>query len=241
MPASSSRRSTDGLEDVVGYVFSRPQLLAKALTHRTYSHEHPGEAPLFNERLEFLGDSVLGLLISEELFRRLPDLDEGELSKIKASLVRDVTLASVGEGIKIGRYMRLGKGEERTGGRKKQSVLAAGIEALIAAIYLDGGLESARAAVIRLFDREIQGAIDTGGAYDHKTELQELSHREFGRQPEYRLIEESGPDHEKMFRTAACINGEIVGEGAGRNKKEAEQAAAQDALGRLAAKRAEQV
>ena len=215
MPASSSESSLSSLEEEIGYSFGRTSLPLEALTHRTYSHENPGAAPFFNERLEFLGDSVLGLVISEELFRRFPALDEGKLSKMKAALVRDSMLASVAENIGLGLCIRLGKGEEKTGGRLKPSLLADALEALIAAVYLDGGLDAAKKVIGLLFDEEMRAAAERGGLDDPKTELQEMVHRLSSGPLDYRLVEESGPDHRKTFTIEVVLQGKVAGTGSG--------------------------
>jgi len=233
MPVSSSESSQDNLERVIGYRFSSKTLPLEALTHRTYSHEYPEEAPAFNERLEFLGDAVLGLLVSEELFRRCPEQSEGHLSRIKAGLVRDRTLARVATRLGLGRHIRLGKGEEQTGGRKRTSLLADAMEALLAAVYLDGGLEAARSVLGRVFAAELGTNPCENGLHDPKTMLQEHSHRLFQSTPEYTVVEEHGPDHAKVFKVEVSVGGRTRGRGAGPNKKEAEQAAARKALEEL--------
>jgi len=233
MRASLPRSSPTELEQTIGYSFRNSDLLLQALTHRTFSHEHPEAAPLFNERLEFLGDAVLGLVISEELFGRYPDLNEGVLSKLKAALVRERTLASVARSLNLGDSLRLGRGEEQTGGREKRSLLADAVEALIAAVFLDGGLGAARALIGRFFEGRIEEAAEAGRSFDAKTTLQELAYRLSGQQPEYRLTGESGPDHLKTFAVEVLLQKKVLGQGSGRNKKEAEQAAARAALKRL--------
>jgi len=233
MPASSSESSISSLEEEIGYRFGRSSLPIEALTHRTYSHENPGSAPFFNERLEFLGDSVVGLVIGEELFRRFPELDEGKLSKMKAALVRDKTLASIAEKIGLGLRIRLGKGEEKTGGRRKPTLLADAFEALMAAVYLDGGMTAAKKVIGLLFDEEIAAAADRGGLDDPKTELQELVHRLSSDGPDYRLVEETGPDHDKTFTIEVLLGNRVAGTGSGPNKKEAEKAAARAAIRNL--------
>ncbi len=236
MPVSSSansltnKNSLTELENSIGYFFEREALPLEALTHRTFSHEHPSEARYFNERLEFLGDSVLGMVISEELFKRFPSWNEGKLSKLKAAVVQDKRLALIAGKVNLGAHVKLGKGEELTGGRSKPSLLADAFEALIAAVYLDGGLESARAVILRLFDAEIDDVVKQGGLCDPKTNLQELAHRMFGEQPEYRLVGQSGPDHKKVFHVELILAGQILGDGSGSSKKVAEQEAAKNAL-----------
>jgi ribonuclease-3 len=199
-------------------------LLDRALTHRSFAYENGGLPT--NERLEFLGDSVLGLIVTDTLFRRHPDLPEGNLAKLRAAVVNSRALASVARGLNLGGYVRLGKGEEATGGRDKSSILADTLEAVIGAVYLDGGLDAADALVHRLFDPVIAKSARLGAGLDWKTSLQELTAAEELGGPEY-LVEESGPDHQKSFRAVARIGGQVYGRGEGRSKKEAEQQAAE--------------
>ena len=201
-------------------------LLDRALMHRSFAYENGGLPT--NERLEFLGDSVLGLIVTDTLFRKHPDLPEGNLAKLRAAVVNMRALASVARGLRLGWYVRLGKGEEGTGGRDKSSILADTLEAVIGAVYLDGGLAAADALVHRLFDPVIARSARLGAGLDWKTSLQELTAAEVLGGPEY-LVEESGPDHQKSFRAVAKVGGQIFGEGEGRSKKEAEQQAAEAA------------
>lgn len=201
-------------------------LLDRALTHRSFAYENGGLPT--NERLEFLGDSVLGLIVTDTLFRQYPDLPEGNLAKLRAAVVNMRALAGVARGLRLGGYVRLGKGEEGTGGRDKSSILADTLEAVIGAVYLDCGLEVADALVHRLFDPVIARSARLGAGLDWKTSLQELTAAEDLGVPEY-LVEESGPDHQKSFRAVARIGGQGYGEGEGRSKKEAEQQAAEAA------------
>ena len=200
------------------------QLLDRALTHRSFAYENGGLPT--NERLEFLGDSVLGLIVTDTLYRRHPDLPEGNLAKLRAAVVNSRALAAVARGLRLGCYIRLGKGEEATGGRDKSSILADTLEAVIGAVYLDGGLGPADALVHRLFDPVIARSARLGAGLDWKTSLQELTAAEELGGPEY-LVDESGPDHQKSFRAVAKIGGHVYGEGEGRSKKEAEQQAAE--------------
>ncbi|MDX6196941.1 MAG: ribonuclease [Actinomycetota bacterium] len=203
-----------------------PGLLQRALTHRSYAYEHGGLPT--NERLEFLGDSVLGVIVTDALYRTHPDLPEGQLAKLRASVVNTRALAGVARSLELGKWLRLGKGEEVTGGRDKASILADTMEALIAAVYLDRGLESAAVMVRRLFDPLMLAATEEGAALDWKTSLQELTAARGLGVPEY-VVGESGPDHQKAFTAAAVVQGAVHGEGAGRSKKEAEQQAAEAA------------
>jgi ribonuclease-3 len=202
------------------------ELLTLALTHRSYAYEHGGLPT--NERLEFLGDSVLGIIVTERLYRDHPELPEGQLAKLRASVVNMHALAGVAATLSehgLGAYISLGRGEELTGGREKASILADATEALIGAVYLEHGLETARSLVHRLFGDLLQGAPLLGAGLDWKTSLQELTASEGLGVPEYRIAEE-GPDHLKTFTATAVVGGRELGSGDGRTKKEAEQKAA---------------
>ena len=194
--------------------------------HRSFAYENGGLPT--NERLEFLGDSVLGLIVTDTLFRSHPELPEGQLAKLRAAVVNMRALAGVARGLDLGSYVRLGKGEEGTGGRDKSSILADTLEAVIGAVYLDQGLSAADALVHRLFDPVIARSARLGAGLDWKTSLQELTAAEMLGVPEYH-VEESGPDHQKSFRAFVRIGSETYGEGEGRSKKEAEQQAAEAA------------
>ena len=209
------------------------QLLDRALMHRSFAYENGGLPT--NERLEFLGDSVLGLIVTDTLFRKHPDLPEGNLAKLRAAVVNSRALAGVARGLGLGSYVRLGKGEESTGGRDKSSILADTLEAVIGAVYLDGGMDAADPLVHRLFDPVIARSARLGAGLDWKTSLQELTAAEDLGGPEY-LVEESGPDHQKSFRAVARVGGQVWGEGEGRTKKEAEQQAAEAAWTAISAR-----
>jgi ribonuclease III len=213
------------LEGRLGYHLE-PALLVRALTHRSYAYENGGLPT--NERLEFLGDSVLGLVVTDTLFRIHPDLPEGQLAKLRAAVVQARALAEVARGLGLGAFIRLGRGEEGTGGRDKASILADTLEAVIGAVYLDQGLEAAGELVHRLFDPLIEKSSNLGAGLDWKTSLQELTATEGLGVPEY-LVSETGPDHEKTFTAAARVGGVAYGTGTGRSKKEAEQQAAEAA------------
>ncbi len=202
------------------------ELLDRALMHRSFAYENGGLPT--NERLEFLGDSVLGLIVTDTLFHKHPDLPEGNLAKLRAAVVNSRALAGVARGLGLGSYVRLGKGEESTGGRDKSSILADTLEAVIGAVYLDGGMQAADPLVHRLFDPVIARSARLGAGLDWKTSLQELTAAEELGGPEY-LVDESGPDHQKSFRAVAKVGGQVWGEGEGRTKKEAEQQAAEAA------------
>jgi ribonuclease III len=209
------------------------ELLDRALMHRSFAYENGGLPT--NERLEFLGDSVLGLIVTDTLFRTHPELPEGNLAKLRAAVVNSRALASVARGLRLGCYIRLGKGEESTGGRDKSSILADTLEAVIGAVYLDGGMEAADPLVHRLFDPVIARSARLGAGLDWKTSLQELTAAEDLGSPEY-VVEESGPDHQKSFRAVARVGGQVWGEGDGRTKKEAEQQAAEAAWTAISAR-----
>lgn len=213
------------LEGRLGYKLETA-LLVRALTHRSFAYENGGLPT--NERLEFLGDSVLGLVVTDTLYRIHPDLPEGQLAKLRAAVVNSRALAEVGRGLDLGAFIRLGRGEEGTGGRDKASILADTLEAVIGAVYLDQGLEAAGELVHRLFDPLIEKSSSLGAGLDWKTSLQELTATEGLGVPEY-LVTETGPDHEKTFTAAARVGGVSYGTGTGRSKKEAEQQAAESA------------
>ena len=213
------------LEGRLGYQLETA-LLVRALTHRSFAYENGGLPT--NERLEFLGDSVLGLVVTDTLYRTHPDLPEGQLAKLRAAVVNSRALAEVARGLELGSFVRLGRGEEGTGGRNKASILADTLEAVIGAVYLDQGLSAADELVHRLFDPLIERSAGLGAGLDWKTSLQELSAAESLGVPEY-VITESGPDHEKNFTAAARGGGVTYGTGTGRSKKEAEQQAAETA------------
>jgi len=202
------------------------ELLERALTHRSFAYENGGLPT--NERLEFLGDSVLGVVVTETLYRTHPDLSEGRLAKLRAAVVNARALADVGRTLSLGDYVRLGRGEESTGGRDKASILSDTVEAVIGAVYIDGGFEVATEVVHRLFDPVIAAASKMGAGLDWKTSLQELAADASLGVPEY-LIDESGPDHQKTFTARVRVGDEVYGSGSGRSKKEAEQQAAETA------------
>jgi ribonuclease-3 len=213
------------LTDRLGVVVE-PGLFERALTHRSYAYENGGLPT--NERLEFLGDSVLGLVVTDALYRNHPELPEGQLAKLRAAVVNMRALADVGRDLDLGTYVRLGRGEESTGGRDKASILADTLEALLGAVYIDAGLERAAELVHRLFDPLIEEASTLGAGLDWKTSLQELTAAGQLGVPEY-VVTETGPDHEKEFRAVVMVNGDAYGDGSGRSKKEAEQEAAASA------------
>ena len=228
-----SAPSVDALQSSLAYRFQNVALLEEALTHKSYVNERKTAAGPHNERLEFLGDAALSLIISERLASMLPESPEGALSKYKARLVSETVLAEVGRRIKLGSCLRLGRGEELSNGRDKDSLLADALEAVIAAVYLDGGLDATRHVVVRLFAEELAQVATQQhrpGADDYKTQFQEWCQRRFDSLPQYVIVRESGPDHDKVFEVEVNVGGEPVGRGVGRSKKEAEQLAAKQAL-----------
>ncbi len=222
------------IEERIAHRFSNPELLERALTHKSYANENRVAA--HNERLEFLGDSVLGLVVSEYLMNTCPDSTEGDLSRLRAAIVSEPALAVVAREIGLGGFLLLGRGEDQTGGRNKDSLLANCLEALIASVYLDAGIEAVESFVLRFFGTIIQKSCEARGAQDYKTELQELCQDRIKLLPEYRVVSESGPDHQKQFAVELLLKGEVYGRGVGKSKKEAEQKAAKEALERFSNK-----
>jgi ribonuclease-3 len=229
-------RSRAVLCDDLGVPDLDPELLERALTHRSFAYEHGGLPT--NERLEFLGDSVLGVVVTEALFRDHPDLSEGRLAKLRAAVVNARALADVARTLGLGDHLLLGRGEEATGGRNKSSILSDGVEALIGAVYIDKGFVVAGEVVHHLFDPMMAAAAALGAGLDWKTSLQELSADLGLGVPEY-LIEDDGPDHEKTFTARVRVGDDVYGHGTGRSKKEAEQQAAETAWQAIRAAHAE--
>ena len=228
------RDEFEQLQQAIGYRFRDRGLLEHAMTHTSRANEDVSGGVRDNESMEFLGDAVLGFVVADVLFRDFPEYDEGQKSKMKASLVSTATLAQQAERLDLGEHMLLGRGEEKTGGRRKQALLADSYEALIAAIYLDGGVEPARAFIVREFGPLIAEARRTGVSdRDYKSALQELLQSRELPLPEYRLVGSIGPDHRKLFQVEVIVKGERIGDATGRSKKEAEQEAARAALEKL--------
>ena len=224
------------LEKKLNYTFRNPALLAEALTHSSYANEHRGDHLNSNERLEFLGDSVLGFVTAEFLFAGRPDAPEGDLTRTRAALVCEQSLYEVARKLELGQYLKLGRGEEAGGGRERVSILADATEAVFAAVYLDGGIAAASALIHRvLLDAEREEAVAVRRR-DYKTALQELIQRTPGHTISYQLVEESGPDHCRLFVVEVSVDEKVAGRGEGRSKKGAEQAAAQAALELLGSK-----
>ncbi|NOZ68475.1 MAG: ribonuclease III [Deferribacteres bacterium] len=221
------------LEKSLGYTFKKKSRLREALTHKSYAHENQKKPIPFNERMEFLGDAVLELIISEYFFLSFPDYTEADLSKIKAYIVQEPTLAETARNLNIGAYLLLGKGEEMTGGREKASLLADAFEAVLAAIYLDGGYKKARDFVLRHLTDKIDELAEEDFIFDFKTRLQEVSQARFGVLPEYITHKEEGPEHRKVFEVKVYINDTFWGAGRGKTKKAAAQKAAEAGLKKI--------
>lgn len=221
------------LEKQIGYLFKNKELLIEALTHRSFSHENPDKAPTYNERLEFLGDSVLGFVVVEYLFLSKSKFSESVMAKSKSYLVKESVLSEIASSIALGKYLRLGKGEEATGGRTKSSLLADAIEAVLGAVYLDGGYRKAKELILTLFKEKIDIILSSGEFYDFKTELQEKTQLLFGKIPEYKVIKQEGKEHKKIFTVGVYVAGEMFGTGCGKSKKEAETLAAKKGLLKL--------
>lgn len=232
--------SADSSPAISSYRFTNPSFLIEALTHKSYVNERRDSGRKHNERLEFLGDAVLSLIISDYLARRYPELSEGALSKLKAKLVSEAPLANAARRLDLGARLQLGRGEERSNGRGKASLLADAFEAIIAAVYLDGGFEASRNFTIEVLTDELR-QIDVlqkkPGGDDYKTRLQEWCQKRYGLLPRYVIVRETGPDHQKLFEVEVQTNDRVLGSGRGHSKKEAEQEAAQRALERLSVER----
>jgi len=221
-----------GLEAAVGYKFKNPDIIREALTHSSYSNEvraHNINMPC-NERMEFLGDSVLSIVTSELLFLEHPELPEGDLSKIRAGTVCEKALSKFAKSIGLGKYLLLGRGEDMTQGRSRPSVLADAFEALLAAIYLDSGIEEVKRFLVPFVSAEIRSLIESGSFRDYKTMLQQIVQQEQGELLEYVVTGESGPPHMRIFEVEAHLNSNVIGRGTGHSKREAEQQAAREAL-----------
>ena len=217
------------LEERLGYSFRNRALLETALTHSSYANENRASGIVCNERLEFLGDSVLGVTVADFLYRHFPDMPEGRMTRLRAELGCWRSLGRGARELHLADYLRLGKGEEHNGGRKRASILSDAVEAVIAAMYLDAGMETAAGFIHRCLLDDVR-AIETPTFTDYKTSLQELVQRHSGQVLSYELVGEEGPDHAKTFRVQVCLNGDPIGRGIGRTKKEAEQTAAANAL-----------
>jgi len=224
------KKKLKGLEKNLGARFWKRELLKRALTHKSYANERRWQPSFHNERLEFLGDAVLEVVVSHTLMEHYPEAPEGELSKLRAAMVNEKTLASLARSLGIGEMLYLGKGEEMGQGREKSSLLSDAYEAVLGALYMDRGFKKAYKVVRRHAEWLLARVNEEGFYKDYKTELQEASQTMFKTVPKYRLVEESGPDHDKTFKVNILIHSEIYGVGTGKSKKDAEQRAAREAL-----------
>lgn len=222
--------SRENLEKSLEYQFRDPSLLVTALSHKSHVNENPNHPGGNNERLEFLGDAVLDLVVSDSMFRRYPELAEGEMTRVRAEVVSEKSLAAVSRDIGLGRFLLLGKGERLTGGDDKDSLLADALEAVFGAIYLDGGYAAVRHAVLGLLSDHVDLAVERKRGLDYKTRLQEFVQARYGTVPQYAMLETSGPDHGRTYRVAVSFAEHSFGPGSGRTKKKAEQDAARMAL-----------
>lgn len=225
----------DTLQQTLGVSFNNLSLLEEALVHSSYVNENPNPDLVPNERLEFLGDAILGLIIAEKLYQDFPQFTEGKMTKLRAALVRRDTLARLAKNIGLGSYLYLGKGEEASGGRHRSINLAGALEALTAAIFLDSGLDMTEEFILRLFEYELKKAADRWEETDYKSQLQEAIQAREQQSPVYRVIEEVGPDHDKRFTVEVSNGTKVLGRGTGKSKKLAETEAARSALERLSA------
>jgi len=235
MPVLSSK-NIEEIEGSLGYQFSNKKILIKSLTHKSYFHEHPNNADAYNERLEFLGDSVLGSVIAEAFFLDKRLFSEADMSKMKSYLVNESVLFEIATQLSLGKYLRLGKGEESTGGRQKRSILSDAVEALLGAVFIDSGYETTKSVILGLFEDRLENVILSKEGHDFKSELQEKCQGIFGVLPDYRIVKQEGEEHRKVFTSEVYIKNELYGSGAGKSKKEAQMAAAKEALERLLAK-----
>jgi len=218
------------LQQILGISFNDPSLLEQALVHTSYVNEQPGITSASNERLEFLGDAVLGLVVAEGLYQDFPHSAEGEMTRLRAALVRRDTLARMATTIKLGDYLYLGKGEEASGGRSKPANLAGAFEAIIAAIFLDQGLIITREFILSLFKEELQRVSSHGVKGDYKSQLQEFIQTREQQTPAYQVVETTGPDHDRRFTVEVSAGDSVLGRGSGKSKKAAEMEAARTAL-----------
>ena len=223
------------LQQILGVSFNDLSLLEQALVHSSYINENPGSAPTSNERLEFLGDAILDLIVAEKLYQDFPQFTEGEMTRLRSALVRRDTLFRVTKAIKLGDYLYLGKGEEASGGRYKPANLAGALEAVIAAIFLDQDLATARSFVLRLLVKELQRVISQGTRFDYKSQLQEFIQAKQQQTPTYHVIEAVGLDHDRKFTVEVKVGDIVLGRGSGKSKRTAEAEAARSALQRLSA------
>jgi ribonuclease-3 len=230
---ASSSENLSSLENAIGYTFKKKSFLKESLTHKSFAHEQQNNQIVFNERMEFLGDAVLELIMSEYLYLMYQDYTEADLSKIKAYAVQESTLADIAQSLNIGDYLKFGKGEELTGGRRKPSLLANAYEALLAAIYLDGGYKKAKNFVLSFLTPKIEDLATNNFLFDFKTNFQEVVQAQFGILPKYITHKEEGPEHKKTFEVKVFIKDDYYGSGKGKTKKAAAQKAAKDGLKKI--------
>jgi len=221
------------LQQTLGVSLNDLSLLEQALVHSSYINERPGFAPTSNERLEFLGDAILGFIVAEELYQRFPQFSEGEMTKLRSSLVCRDALSRIARAISLGNYLYLGRGEEVSGGRHKPANLVGALEAVIAAIFLDQGSTTTRDFILRSLDKELDRVLSQGIEADYKSQLQELIQSRQQQTPTYNVIEAGGPDHDRTFTVEVRLGDTVLGRGAGKSKKVAEAEAARSALGQL--------
>jgi len=221
------------VQEAIGFTFEDDSLFREALVHRSYLHENPSFPSRDNQRLEFLGDALLDFVAGDYLYRRYPKMREGELTSLRAALVKEETLARFAQALDLGRYLYLGRGEEESGGRERPSLLADAFEALAGALYLDGGLKAAKRFILRFLEPETDRIIAQGEVRDYKSLFQEEAQRRFQATPLYRTIDERGPDHNKLFTVEVLIAEKVYGRGEGRSKQAAEQEAARQALEKI--------
>jgi ribonuclease-3 len=236
---SDAEDSLSTIQDNLGYVFQRPDLLELALTHPSYAHEHPEEGgdAYHNQRLEFLGDAVLDFLVAAWLYRTYPNFPEGPLTRLRATLVRTTTLAELAREIDLGRSLRLGRGEEEGGGRDRAANLCDVLEATVGALYIDGGVDAIWPRMEPWFQAQAEAILAERAYVDPKSRFQEWAQAEIGTTPVYEIVQEEGPDHAKMFTAQVRVEDEVAGRGRGASKRLAEQAAARAALNRYAYRR----
>lgn len=229
---SEEKKKLRAIEKAIGHSFKKKEILRQSLTHRSYANEKKLPTSFHNERLEFLGDAVLELAVSELLMERFPQFSEGDLSKLRASIVNEKQLAEIARSLRLGEHLFLGRGEEQTSGREKSSLLADAFEALLGGIYLDAGFKKASAILRRRYGKLLETPVKEFYR-DYKTDLQEKTQALYRSIPRYKLVSERGPDHSKIFEIELSIRDRVMGKGTGRSKKEAEQAAARQALEEL--------
>ena len=232
-PDARMSAKLDKVEQILSYQFSNREFLERALVHRSHLHSLGTKRIESNERLEFLGDSVLGLIVNEYLYKQFPDKEEGDLTKMKSLLVCGASLASVGRSLDLGKYITMSHGEATTGGRERSSILADTVEALLGAVYLDSGISAATAVVFHLILSKVDSFLDENNLTNSKSQLQEILQAKYKTPPHYRLVEATGPDHEREFTIQVSFNKIVLGVGVACNKKDAEQIAAAKALTKL--------